>query len=99
VFVQLTADEGDLPIPGEPFGFGTLQRAQAAGDYAVLERRERRVVRVHLGADVERSLDRLVAAFTSCACRLFARHSPHARSPTSCRFARHDSTPSLSRPR
>jgi glucose-6-phosphate isomerase len=64
VFLQLTCDEGEeLPIPGERFGFGTLRQAQAAGDYEVLERRKRRVVRVHLGARVETALDELIAAF------------------------------------
>jgi glucose-6-phosphate isomerase len=63
LFLQLTADEGDeLPIPGERYGFGALRRAQAAGDYEVLERRRRRVMRVHLGREVEAGLDRLIAA-------------------------------------
>lgn len=60
VFLQITGDEGDeLPIPGEPYGFAALRAAQAAGDYAVLERRGRRVMRVHLGADIELGLDAL----------------------------------------
>ena len=67
VFLQLTAEEGDLPIPGQRYGFGALRRAQAAGDYEVLGRRGRRVVRVHLGADVERGLDTLIAAVESSA--------------------------------
>ena len=63
VFIQLTADEGDdVPIPGERYGFATLRQAQAAGDYQVLERLGRRVVRVHLGADIDRALDDLTAA-------------------------------------
>ena len=60
IFLQLTCDEGDLPIPGQRYGFGTLQRAQAAGDYAVLERRGRRMLRLDLGADVESGLDQLI---------------------------------------
>jgi transaldolase / glucose-6-phosphate isomerase len=61
VFLQITGDEGDdLPIPGEPYGFAALRAAQAAGDYAVLERRGRRVLRVHLGADIESGLERLI---------------------------------------
>jgi len=56
VFLQLTADEGDLPIPGERYGFGVLRAAQAAGDYEVLERRGRRVLRVHLGSDPDAGL-------------------------------------------
>ena len=63
--LQLTADEGDLPIPGERYGFGTLRAAQAAGDYDVLAARGRRVLRVHLGADVEAGLERLARAFAA----------------------------------
>jgi len=63
VFLQLTADEGtDVPIPGRSYGFATLIAAQAWGDFEVLERRGRRVLRVHLGADPERALDEIVEA-------------------------------------
>ena len=63
LYLQLTADEGeDEAIPGEKYGFATLRRAQADGDYQVLERRERRVARLHLGAKVEESLDALISA-------------------------------------
>ncbi len=63
IFLLLTEDEGeDVPIPGEPYGFSALIRAQAFGDYEVLERRGRRVLHVHLGADVEKALDEMVAA-------------------------------------
>jgi glucose-6-phosphate isomerase len=42
-------DEGDeLPIPGKPFGFRRLIRAQAAGDLETLKERGRRVARVRL---------------------------------------------------
>ncbi len=61
VFLQLTADAPhDLPIPGEGYSFATLRNAQALGDLQVLLRRKRRALRVHLGADVEASLGRLV---------------------------------------
>ncbi len=64
VFLQLTADEGaDVAIPGKPFGFATLIAAQAWGDFDVLERRGRRVVRVHLGNQPERALGELIEAF------------------------------------
>jgi transaldolase / glucose-6-phosphate isomerase len=49
LFLQVVDDPGDeLPIPGRPFGFRRLIRAQAAGDYASLKERGRRVARVHL---------------------------------------------------
>jgi glucose-6-phosphate isomerase len=56
VFLQITADEGDAPVPGEDHGFAVLRAAQAAGDYDVLEARGRRVIRVHLGADPDARL-------------------------------------------
>lgn len=62
LFLVLTADEGDLPIPDERYGFGTLIRAQALGDYQTLERRGQRVLRLHLGANPERALEALIAA-------------------------------------
>jgi hypothetical protein len=49
LFLQVVDDTGeDLPIPQQPFGFGTLIRAQAAGDFASLQERGRRVARVRL---------------------------------------------------
>jgi hypothetical protein len=49
LFLQIVDETGDeLPIPGQLFGFGRLIRAQAAGDYASLKERGRRVARVRL---------------------------------------------------
>jgi hypothetical protein len=49
LFLQVVDDTGDeIPIPGQPFGFGKLIRAQAAGDYALLQERGRRLARVRL---------------------------------------------------
>jgi glucose-6-phosphate isomerase len=42
-------DGVDVPIPGQPFGFGTLIRAQADGDLQTLQRRGLRAARVALG--------------------------------------------------
>jgi transaldolase/glucose-6-phosphate isomerase len=57
VFLVITAEDGQrLPIPGRRFDFGTLARAQARGDIDVLAERGRRVLRVHLGADVKAGL-------------------------------------------
>lgn len=59
-FVILTADESeDVPIPGQPFGFATLHRAQSLGDLSALRDAGRAVVRVHLVGDVEAALDHL----------------------------------------
>ncbi len=55
-FVLVAGDAAaPLPIPGEPFDFGTLFLAQAEGDLAALARRGRPAVRVD-------SLDQLEAA-------------------------------------
>jgi transaldolase/glucose-6-phosphate isomerase len=63
VFLQITADAlADLPIPGESYSFATLRSAQALGDLQVLVRRGRRVLRVHLGSDIDGGLATLVAA-------------------------------------
>jgi hypothetical protein len=60
LFIQITADDAqDMPIPGEPYGFSILKQAQALGDLRSLESKQRRVVRLHLGMDVEAQLARL----------------------------------------
>jgi transaldolase / glucose-6-phosphate isomerase len=49
LFLQVVDDAGEeLPIPGRPFGFAQLIRAQAAGDFESLKERGRRVARVKL---------------------------------------------------
>ena len=49
LFLQVLDDPGEeLPIPGRPFGFRRLIRAQAAADYASLQERGRRVARIHI---------------------------------------------------
>jgi len=48
LFLQVVDDPGEeLPIPGKPFGFRRLIRAQAAGDFESLKERGRRVARIH----------------------------------------------------
>ena len=56
-FLQLTADHpADVDVPGEPYTFGTLIDAQAAGDLQSLESHGLPVLRVHLGEDVDAGL-------------------------------------------
>ena len=63
LFVLFTADDtGDIPVPGRPFTFGVLKRAQALGDLQALRARGRRVVRLHFGKDVRGGLDELSQA-------------------------------------
>jgi transaldolase/glucose-6-phosphate isomerase len=66
VALQLTYDPAeDAPIPGEPFSFGTLIRAQALGDFEALRAHQRRVMRLHLGRELEANLDKLLDAIAS----------------------------------
>jgi hypothetical protein len=51
-FIQLVDETGDeLPIPGRPFGFGQLIRAQADGDFAAIRDRGRPIIRFRLEED------------------------------------------------
>ena len=51
VFVLVTASpREDVAIPGEPFSFGTLELAQALGDFQSLDAAGRRALHVHLPA-------------------------------------------------
>ena len=54
VFLQITAGHArDLAIPNQKYTFGVVIDAQAAGDLKVLQQRQRRALRAHLGTDVE----------------------------------------------
>ncbi len=47
--VQITADDTvDVPVPGEPYTFGTLKHAQALGDWQALVQHGRRALQIHL---------------------------------------------------
>ena len=51
VFLLITTGgSGDLEIPGQPYSFGTLERAQALGDFASLDVANRRAVHLHFPA-------------------------------------------------
>ncbi len=66
LFLLITSDEReDAPVPGRPYSFGVLKRAQALGDEAALAKRGRRVLRLHLGADVTGDLDRAAGLIRS----------------------------------
>ena len=66
VFLQLTVDDPqDVPIPGAPYTFGLLKQAQALGDLRSLQGKGRRVIRIHLGRDVQVGLQHLLKAVES----------------------------------
>jgi hypothetical protein len=63
VFLQITHDiTTDMPVPGVPYSFGVLERAQALGDLQSLQSRKLRAVRVDLGKDIAGGLERLTTA-------------------------------------
>ena len=63
VFLQVTCDHArDLKIPGRKASFGLVEKAQALGDFAVLNERKRRALRIHL-EDLQNGLGKLSAAF------------------------------------
>ena len=62
LFLQVIGhDPDDVTVPGQPYSFGVLKRAQARGDLAALRARGKPVMRVCLGDDVGAGLERLAA--------------------------------------
>ncbi len=60
VFVLISATpREDLPIPGETFSFGTLELAQAFGDFASLDAAGRRALHAHLPIPDRKTLRQL----------------------------------------
>ncbi len=60
VFLQITSDDAfDIQVPGQKYTFGVVKSAQSRGDFQVLLDRDRRALRVHLGADVVAGLTKL----------------------------------------
>jgi transaldolase / glucose-6-phosphate isomerase len=63
VFLQITCDDAaDIPVPDQKYTFGIVKAAQARGDFQVLAERDRRALRIHLGADVAAGLRTLSSA-------------------------------------
>jgi transaldolase / glucose-6-phosphate isomerase len=63
VFLQITCDDTmNLAVPGHRYSFGVVKEAEARSDLDVLAARGRRVLRLHVGADVGAGLERLAAA-------------------------------------
>jgi transaldolase/glucose-6-phosphate isomerase len=62
VFLQITSDDAfDIPVPEQKFTFGVVKAAQARGDFQVLIDRERRALRVHIGANVQSGLEQILS--------------------------------------
>ncbi len=63
VFIQVTSDDTvDASIPGKPFTFSVLKRAQATGDLQSLRSHGRRVIRLHLEGTLDSQLEQLARA-------------------------------------
>ncbi len=61
LFLQFTDEPAvDLPVPETDFTFGRLIRAQAAGDAQALRTAARRVLRINLGRDAQKSMDSII---------------------------------------
>jgi len=64
VFLILSADPvNDIKIPGQTYTFGQLCNAQALGDFQALEKKGRRVVKLHLKQPVAEAINKLSALF------------------------------------
>ncbi|MXZ81578.1 MAG: hypothetical protein F4Z15_09565 [Gammaproteobacteria bacterium] len=64
-FLQIVEDDvPDLVVPGRDYGFGRLHRAQADGDFLVLENSRRPIMRVGIRGDRLDALDRLADMLT-----------------------------------
>ena len=64
VFLQVTGAYGpDLPVPDQPYTFGSLQAAQAAGDRKALADRSRPLLHLHL-TDRAAGIGQLLAVLT-----------------------------------
>jgi transaldolase/glucose-6-phosphate isomerase len=60
IFIQLIDEpENDISVPETNYTFGQLIFAQALGDFRALKQRNRRVIRLNLGHDTSKGLERL----------------------------------------
>jgi transaldolase/glucose-6-phosphate isomerase len=60
LYIILVSDEKTLlPIPGQKYGFETLHEAQSLGDYRSLDDKGRKVIRINLGANIDKGLEQL----------------------------------------
>jgi hypothetical protein len=71
VFIQITVENNEkLLVPGEPYDFMLLKRAQAQGDLEALQSKNRRVVRLHLPeGTVSAGLERVLNAIKEAAAK------------------------------
>lgn len=62
MFIQFVADDQfEAPIPGRKYGFRTFKQAQALGDFEALRKHGCRIIKVNLGSDMIRGLEKFRA--------------------------------------
>ena len=59
--ILIGGNKESLPIPGEKYDFATLHKAQALGDFRSLNNKQRRVIYIDLGSDIDKGLNDLKA--------------------------------------
>lgn len=65
-FLMFTYDpQEDLPIPGQELTFGSMQTAQALGDYEALTAKGRKVLRIHMKKNIQKHLEELTDGLSS----------------------------------
>lgn len=66
LFLLLVGEsDDDLEIPGENYGFSTLHKAQAMGDFNALDHRARRALRIELPGEVDKALHTLLQSLSN----------------------------------
>lgn len=81
LFIQITCEDAvDVPIPGEPYTFSVLKRAQALGDLQSLQSRKLRVIRLHLTKNADDGLAALSELISSAVKQIGKPASPQAAS-------------------
>jgi hypothetical protein len=89
VAVQLTYDPPDEAlIPGEPFSFATLIRAQALGDFESLVSHERRVIRLHLSEDLQAGFRKILKVLSNAPARSRHKGKPGRKPKAAAEAAR-----------
>lgn len=60
--ILIGGNKEKLQIPGEKYNFATLHQAQALGDFRSLNNKNRRVIYIDLGSDIDKGLNELLEA-------------------------------------
>jgi hypothetical protein len=63
--ILVDKEDKELPIPGEKFGFATLHAAQSLGDFRSLDDKGRGVIRINIGIDIDKGLEKLQGSITN----------------------------------